>query len=118
MTDHHLVIRTCESVQRYLALGNEWFEAHGATFVRNRSTPRRYDANHVGLMRSGDPASLDALLDRAESEFVGISHRRFDIDALTPPEAEARLEFEGSFSYVTRVCICSSRLACRPARRR
>ena len=97
-----MVARACESLERYLALGNESFEAHGATFVRNRATPRRYDANHAGLMRSAGVTDLDALLARAEAEFAGLSHRRFDIDAMTPPEVEARLAFEGKFSFVSR----------------
>jgi len=102
VSEHDLISRVCHTIQHYLALGNESFEAYGATFVRNHSTPRRYDANHVGRIRSCDPANLDALLDRADAEFAGMSHRRFDVDALTPPEAEARLEFEGGFSYVSR----------------
>ncbi len=102
MSDANLIQLTCETIARYLQLGNEVFEAHGATFVRNRATPRRYDANHVGLIRSDDPCDLDALLQQAEAEFKGMAHRRFDIDALTPPQVEAHLELEGGFSFVSK----------------
>ena len=98
MNEHDLLSRTCETVAGYLALGNERFEAHGATFVRNRATPGRYDANHVGLIRSSDAAAIEALLTRAEAEFEGLGHRRFDIDPLTPPAVEARLALASGFT--------------------
>jgi GNAT superfamily N-acetyltransferase len=98
MPDQQLVHKVCETIAAYLALGNESFEANAATFVRNYKTPRRYDANHVGLIRAGDPSELDALFARADIEFDGLGHRRFDVDALTPPAVEARLALDGTFT--------------------
>jgi GNAT superfamily N-acetyltransferase len=94
--DRDLLARACETSFRYLALGNEVFTAHGATFIRNRATPRRHDANTVGLVRS-DPSELDALLAAVDAEYAEFGHRRFQIDALTPPALEARLALEGGY---------------------
>jgi GNAT superfamily N-acetyltransferase len=98
MTGDSLLVRTCETVAAYLALGNETFLAHGATFVRNRSTPSRFDANHVGRIRTADPVEFDALIARAEAEFQDFGYLRFDIDPLTPPAFEARLRLDGGYS--------------------
>jgi GNAT superfamily N-acetyltransferase len=78
-----------------LALGHETFNAEGARFVRNREYPRIYDANHVRGITASTPAEVDALLARAEQEYEGIGHRRFDVDFRTPPALIARLALEG-----------------------
>lgn len=94
MDDDALIRAICETVAGFLELGNETFDAEGARFVRNRATPRRYDANHVGRIRC-EPAHIDALLARADPEYAGYDYRRFDTDPLTPPALVARLVLEG-----------------------
>jgi GNAT superfamily N-acetyltransferase len=81
--------------QALFALGNERFEADGATFIRNRSVPTIWDANHVAHVTASTPEEIDRLLARVESEFEGFTHRQFDLDFTTPPAFEARLAFEG-----------------------
>ena len=82
--------------QAMLALGNEAFEAEGATFVRNRAAPLIRDANHVTNIRASTLEEIERLLTRAEQEYGGwCPHRRFDIDYRTPPQFEARLALEG-----------------------
>lgn len=78
-----------------LALGNEVFEAQGATFVRNRSHPTVYDANHVTKITASSERELDALLAAVDREYSDCRHRRFDIDFRTPPSVAARLALEG-----------------------
>jgi GNAT superfamily N-acetyltransferase len=97
MSSDDLLQRVCESNEGYLRLGNESFGVAGATFVRNRSTPRRRDANHAGLIRTDAPDQLDFIIKRAEDEFGGIPHRSFGIDPLTPPAAVARLAMEEGY---------------------
>jgi GNAT superfamily N-acetyltransferase len=97
MTPDDLLQRVCGSNEGYLRLGNESFEVAGATFVRNRNTPRRRDANHVGLIRTNAPDQLDVILRRMEDEFDGIPHRSFGIDPLTPPAEVARLAMEEGY---------------------
>jgi len=92
---HDLVRRALAVNQALLALGNEVFEAEGATFVRNRAAPSIRDSNHVARVRAATPKQIDRLLARAEREYAGVPHRRFDIDVDTPPEFEARLALEG-----------------------
>jgi GNAT superfamily N-acetyltransferase len=98
LAGNDLVARACETAAVYLALGNETFKAHGARFVRNRETSRRYDANHVGLIRVADPMETEALIARLDVEYTACSHRRFDVDPLTPPQFVARLVLDGGYS--------------------
>ena len=86
----HPDVRTIEG---YLALGNELFEACGAWFIRNLDTPTRFDANTIGLIR--DASQMDALLARADVEYAHLAYRQFHLDPLTPPEVEARLTLAG-----------------------
>jgi GNAT superfamily N-acetyltransferase len=97
MANDNLLARACESNEGYLLLGNENFEVAGAMFVRNRLTPRRRAANHVGLIRVDAPDQLDLIIRRAEDEFDGFPHRSFGIDPLTPPAAVARLAMEEGY---------------------
>ncbi len=94
MDDDALIADVCDTVAGFLELGNETFDAEGARFVRNRATPRRHDANHVGRVRCV-PGRIDALLARADQEYAGYGHRRFETDPLTPPALVARLALEG-----------------------
>lgn len=87
--------RALDVNQAMLALGNEVFEADGATFVRNRSVPAIRDSNHVTRVTAATPDEIDRLLARVEREFAGFPHRRFDLDFRTPSAFEARLALEG-----------------------
>ena len=93
MTD--LVRRALDVNQAFLALGNELFQADGATFVRNRSLPEIRDSNHVAHVTASTPDEIDRLLARVEREFAGFPQRRFDLDYATPPAFEARLAHDG-----------------------
>ncbi len=97
MNESDLLSRACETIAGYQALGNQRFEAHGATFLRNAATPRRQDVNSVVLIRGESQAEIEALLQRAETEYAGFGHRRFEVDALTPAPVGARLALEGGF---------------------
>ena len=93
MSEPDLIERACETIEGYLALGNERLEACGAIFIRNRATPSRYDANHVGLIRRA--SQISNLLARADVEYAHLDYRQFDVDPLTPPEVEAALSLAG-----------------------
>jgi GNAT superfamily N-acetyltransferase len=92
-----LLTRACETNFAYLALGNERFEAHGASFVVNPKTPHRHDANCVGLVRGEADAELETLLAHAEGVFAACGHRAWGIDGLTPPGVAARLALEQGY---------------------
>lgn len=94
MSEHELLRLACETNFEYLALGNGRFEAHGASFIVNPRTPRRHDANCVGLMRTSDAYEVESLIARTEKEYGAYKHRCWHIDALTPPEAAARIALE------------------------
>lgn len=81
--------------QAFHALGNEQFEADGATFIRNRETPAIWDANHVTQITASTPREIEQLLERVEREYAGFAHRRFDLDFTAPPRFEARLVLDG-----------------------
>ncbi len=81
--------------QAFLSLGNERFQADGATFIRDRDLPGVGDANHVTHVTAASPGEIDRLLQRVEREYVAAKYRRFDLDFTTPPEFEARLVLEG-----------------------
>ena len=98
MSEHDLIARVCDAVQRYCALGNETLLVQNGLIVRNRERTRHFDSNHVGLVRDGSTACLDALFEAIDREFEGYGHRRIDIDSLTPPQLVARLTFEGGYT--------------------
>lgn len=81
--------------QTNMALGNEVFEAEGATFIRSREAHDSYDANHIAHVCASTPAEIDALLQRLEKEYSHARHRRVHTDFRTPPEFIARLSLEG-----------------------
>jgi GNAT superfamily N-acetyltransferase len=97
MSDHDLLQRVCETSNAYLALGNESWRAHGATFVRNRETPRRYDSNGVGLVRVEDAGEIEALFSEIERAYDGFGHRMISTDPLTPRAFETRLAMEDGY---------------------
>lgn len=78
-----------------MALGNERFGAEGATFIRNRSLPLIYDANHATAISASTAPEIERLLARAEREFAGTPQRCFYLDFDSPPQFEARLALEG-----------------------
>ncbi len=81
--------------EAFSALGNERFQADGATFARNREIPDIWDANHVAHITAATPDEIDGLLARVEREFAGFKHRQFRVEFTTPPALEARLTLEG-----------------------
>jgi len=89
-----LIHRALDVNDANFALGNEVFGAVGASFVRNRAAPDIYDANHVANIRVGSPDEVESLFARAEKEFAGFKHRRFDTDHRTHPAVVARLRIE------------------------
>lgn len=48
----------CETSFAYLVLGNESWQAHRATFIRNAGTPRRYGSNCAGLVLAESEAPV------------------------------------------------------------
>jgi GNAT superfamily N-acetyltransferase len=94
MESSELLRLACETNHSYLALGNERFESHDASFLINPRTPRRHDSNCVGLIRTRAPDEVEALLQRTEKEYGAYKHRCWHIDALTPPETAARIALE------------------------
>jgi GNAT superfamily N-acetyltransferase len=99
MTDDELIIRACETSFDYLALGNERFQAHEASFVRSRQTPRRHDANLIGLVRARSQDEIDALLQRFRQEYEGADALQVSVDALTPDRFVARLLMEDGYKH-------------------
>ena len=95
MASTDVINRALDVNDANLRLGNEVFQAAGATFVRNLGAPDIYDANHVTDIRVNIPTEIDALLQRVEPEFAGYRHRRFDTDHRTHPSLIARLRLEG-----------------------
>ena len=93
----NLLQRVCETSNAYLGLGNERWRAHGATFIRNRTTPRRYDSNNVGLVRAESEEDIAAVFEELEVTFAGFNHRMVHTDALTPRAFEARLAMEDGY---------------------
>ncbi|MBI1884861.1 MAG: GNAT family N-acetyltransferase [Chloroflexi bacterium] len=90
------LIRGAIAVGRaFEALGNECFEAEGATFIRNRSRPDLRGSNCVTGVTAGTPKEIERLLARVEAEFAAFPHRQFEVDCLTPPALEPRLVVEG-----------------------
>ena len=90
-----LASRALSVDEAWMALGNEWFEAEGATYIRNLEAPLIRDANHVRNVRASTPEEIEALLARVEQEFAGVPHRCFRVDHRMPPLLEARVALEG-----------------------
>ena len=97
--------------EAYQALGNERFEAEGATFVRNREIADIWDANHLAHITASTPEEIDRLLERVEQEYAGFNHRQFRVDFTTPPALEARLTLAGYERIDTLVMLLEGELA-------
>jgi GNAT superfamily N-acetyltransferase len=93
--DNDLLRRVCETVEGYLALGNEMIDLPQVRFLRSRGAPRIYDANRGVRVRAASRTAVDAVIARADDLFNGLHHRAFSCDPLTPAPFEARLLQEG-----------------------
>ena len=106
--------RALTTNQAFLALGAEVFEADGATFVRDRSSPNVPDCNRIAHISAGTPEEIERLLARARREFAGFRELRFIVDFLTPPTVEARLAQEGYEHNELLVMVLEGALAGEP----
>jgi GNAT superfamily N-acetyltransferase len=99
MSEVELVAKAYETSERYLELNCEAFAADGARFIRDRTLPNRYDANHVHSVTATSPAEIDALLVRVEATYEGYSHRAYSLGPMTPPQFMARLSLDGGYTW-------------------
>ena len=96
MTSDSLAARVDRAIDEFpFYAGGERFESQGAVFVRNRSIPDKYYANHVEQVTASTPEEIARLSARIEIEFKGYRHRCFYVDRDTPTEFEAWLDMEG-----------------------
>ena len=96
MTSDTLADRVDRAIDEFpIYAGGERFEADGAVFVRNRSIPDKYYANHVEQVTASTPDEIARLSERVEAEFEGFRHRYYYVDRDTPTEFEAWLLMEG-----------------------
>ena len=95
LMDSTAIRRALQVNYRNLALGHEVFERPGATFVRDLSLARIYDANFVFDVSASTPEAVRALMNEAESEYRDAERLTFLCDAFTPPAFEARLALDG-----------------------
>jgi hypothetical protein len=86
-----LITRAYQTSQQWLALGHECIDVAGARLVRDRTTPRVYDANFAAAVRAESAREIDAVLDDIERVFAGLGHRHVVWDPGMPPPFEARL---------------------------
>ncbi len=79
--------------QEFHFIGNEVFDADGATFVRNRGTPKIRDANLVTRVTASTLSETSRLLTRVEQEFKGFPYRTFShLDPSLAPVTGPNLE--------------------------
>jgi GNAT superfamily N-acetyltransferase len=98
MSAHHdLARRALEVNEAQYALANECFDADGARFIRNTTTPAVRDANHVSHVTASTPEEIDRLLSRVEREYAHAPARAYHCDFRTPPGFEARLMLDSYF---------------------
>ena len=96
MTSDSLAARVDRAIDEFpFYAGGERFESQGAVFVRNRSIPDKYYANHVEQVTASTPEEIARLSECIEVEFEGFRHRYFYVDRDTPVEFEAWLLMEG-----------------------
>jgi GNAT superfamily N-acetyltransferase len=81
----------CDTLDGYLALGNEVRDDPDVRFVRNPEALRIWDANHGSRVRARSRREIDRVFARADEAFAHLPHRRWMCDPLTPAEFEARL---------------------------
>ena len=93
--DSSTIRRALQVNYRNLALGHEVSERAGATFVRNVSLPRIYDANFVFDVSASTPEAVRELVKEAEFEYRDVERLTFLCDSFTPPAFEARLALDG-----------------------
>jgi len=101
---------------QWCALGNEVFEADGATFVRNGVIPGKYHANHVSHITASTSAEIDRLVARVEREYDGWPQRCYYVDHTTPPEFEAWLALQGYDCDVSLTMVLTGDLVGSPKR--
>ena len=63
--------------------------------MRDRRLPDIWEANRITTVTAASDEAIERVLARAEREYAGFGHRRFDLDFTTPPAFEARLVLEG-----------------------
>ncbi len=96
MTSDSLADRVDRAIDDFPSYaGEERFEAEGGVFVRSRSIPDKYYANHIEQVTASTPEEIARLSERVEVEFEGFRHRSFYVDRDTPTEFEAWLLMEG-----------------------
>ena len=108
------VDRALDEFPAYLSASDERFQAQGGVFVRNRSIPDKYYANHVEKVTASTRAEIARLTERVEVEFKGFRHRCFYIDRETPAEFEAWLVMSGYQRTDSLVMVLTEELRGRP----
>ncbi len=91
MAEADLTRRVFAAYSDYLALGNRVRELDGMRVVSNPNAPSVHDANFAVRVRAQTPEQIDAVLRAADTEFAGLRHRRYMLDADTPEAFVARL---------------------------
>jgi len=82
--------------QEFHFIGNEVFDADGATFVRNKGTPKIRDANLVTRVTTSTLSETNRLLSRVEREFEDFPYRNFShLDPSLARLTEAAIALEG-----------------------
>jgi len=114
MTEDELARLALRVNQANIAMGAESFHAEGALFYRDLRYPAVRDANHVTGVAASSPDEIDALFARAEREYAGVPHRRYDCDFTTPPAFEARLALEGYERSYALLMLLEGELDARP----
>lgn len=101
-----------------LALGHEVFEAESAKFMRNRSFPSIYDANHVTHVTASTPEEIDGLIARVEIEYQGHRPSLVRCRFANAPVFTARLALEGCKRRDALVMVLEGELKRRGAKTR
>ena len=115
MTSDSLAARVDRAIDEFpFYVGGERFESKGAVFVRNRSIPDKYYANHVEQVTASTPEEIARLGARIEVEFEGYRHRCFYVDRDTPTEFEAWLLMEGYQRTDSLVMVLTDELRGKP----
>ena len=97
-----------------LALGHEVFRRDGATFVRNGSLARIYDANFIFNVSASTPEEVQHLLQTAQALYAGAERLTIRCDVFTPAAFEACLALEG-FETTTALALLLEGALRRPA---
>ena len=108
------VNRALDQFPAYSSASDERFQVQGAVFLRNRSIPDKYYANHVEKVTASTPGEIASLIERVEVEFKRFRHRCFYIDRETPTEFEAWLVMDGYQRTDSLVMVLTEELRGRP----